>query len=98
MIRSLVRPGTAAILTLSLLFTVCVSPLMAAESAVLSGRVLNEMCTHALETRPEECCGLVSGSPDTPRSRFLHVHRCRADLFCNIRRRILVPVPKSPGS
>jgi len=41
MIRSLVRPGTAAMLTLSLLFTMGVSPLLAAEGAVLSGRVLN---------------------------------------------------------
>ena len=41
MTRSLVRSATAATLALSMLFTVCVSPALAAESAVLSGRVLN---------------------------------------------------------
>ncbi|MEE2672384.1 MAG: Mov34/MPN/PAD-1 family protein [Myxococcota bacterium] len=38
------------------------------------GRVLNELCTHALETRPEECCGLVAGIEG---DRFRHAYRCR---------------------
>jgi len=47
-------------------------------SAVLiPGRLLNEMCTHALETRPEECCGLVAG---TSERGFLTVHRCRNNM------------------
>ena len=40
----------------------------------LPGRLLNELCSHALETRPEECCGLVTGLPE---DRFRHVYRCR---------------------
>ncbi len=40
----------------------------------VEGRLLNELCTHALETRPEECCGLVTGVDG---SRFRHVYRCR---------------------
>jgi proteasome lid subunit RPN8/RPN11 len=40
----------------------------------VSGRLLNELCTHALETRPEECCGLVTGVAG---DRFRNVHRCR---------------------
>jgi len=44
---------------------------------VIDGRVLNEMCAHALETWPEECCGLVTGKgPGSHRS----VHRCRNDM------------------
>lgn len=38
------------------------------------GRLLNELCTHALETRPEECCGLVAGVDG---DRFRSVYRCR---------------------
>ncbi len=41
---------------------------------LIPGRVLNELCTHALETRPEECCGLILG---TETERFRVVHRCR---------------------
>ena len=44
------------------------------EPVTISRRVLNELCSHALETRPEECCGLVSGVADEP---FQSVHRCR---------------------
>jgi proteasome lid subunit RPN8/RPN11 len=40
----------------------------------MPGRLLNELCAHALETRPEECCGLVTGVPE---DRFRRVHRCR---------------------
>ncbi len=45
-----------------------------ARAVALPGRLLNELCTHALETRPEECCGLVTGVDG---SRFRHVYRCR---------------------
>lgn len=41
---------------------------------LIPGRLLNEMCTHALETRPEECCGLVVGKEG---EGFQAVHRCR---------------------
>lgn len=40
----------------------------------IPGRVLNEMCGHALETLPEECCGLVTGCDG---NRFRSVYRCR---------------------
>ena len=42
---------------------------------------MNELCNHALETasgpHPEECCGLVSGTPD---DRYARVHRCRNEM------------------
>jgi proteasome lid subunit RPN8/RPN11 len=41
---------------------------------LIPGRLLNEMCAHALETRPEECCGLVAG---TRSAGYDAVHRCR---------------------
>jgi proteasome lid subunit RPN8/RPN11 len=41
------------------------------------GRVLNELCAHALETLPEECCGLVLGRGD---ARFARVARCRNEM------------------
>jgi len=34
--------------------------------------VLSELCNHAVDTAPEECCGLVTGTPTDP---FRHVHR-----------------------
>lgn len=39
--------------------------------------LFNEMCAHALEVDPEECCGLVSGHDA---QRFRRVHRCRNDM------------------
>ncbi len=40
-------------------------------------RVLNEMRSHALETLPEECCGLLLG----PKADcFEQAHRCRNDM------------------
>ncbi len=45
--------------------------------APISGRILNELCSHALETRPEECCGLILG---TEVERFRAVHRCRNNM------------------
>jgi proteasome lid subunit RPN8/RPN11 len=44
---------------------------------VISGRVLNELCAFAVETQPEECCGLVTGDEST---RFRTVHRCGNDM------------------
>ena len=44
---------------------------------LISGRVLNELCAFAVETQPEECCGLVSGDE---RMRFRRVHRCGNDM------------------
>lgn len=46
----------------------------AAAPVPIPGRLLNELFTHALETRPEECCGLVTGNPG---DAFRHVYRCR---------------------
>jgi len=43
----------------------------------VSGRMLNELCAHALEALPEECCGLISGDA---RVRYHHVHRCRNEM------------------
>jgi len=43
----------------------------------VAGRVMNELCSHALESQPEECCGLVSG---TPNEHYALVHRCRNDM------------------
>lgn len=45
-----------------------------ASPVLVPGRLLNELCTHALETRPEECCGLVTGLDG---DRFRSVYRCR---------------------
>jgi len=36
------------------------------------GRVFNEMCSHALDVVPEECCGLITGCSNTP---FMGVSR-----------------------
>lgn len=36
------------------------------------GRVFNEMCSHALDAVPEECCGLITGRSDSP---FLGLNR-----------------------
>lgn len=44
---------------------------------VVPGRILNELCSHAVETQPEECCGLVTG---TETERFLSVYRCRNEM------------------
>jgi proteasome lid subunit RPN8/RPN11 len=44
---------------------------------VLPGRILNELCTHALETLPEECCGLILGQRS---ARFAQLVRCRNEM------------------
>ncbi|MGH0035266.1 MAG: Mov34/MPN/PAD-1 family protein [Myxococcota bacterium] len=48
-----------------------------AEPLAIPGRVLNELCAHALEAQPEECCGLLTG---TGEDRFRTVYRCRNDM------------------
>ena len=47
------------------------------EPVCVPGRVLNELCSHALETQPEECCGLITGSGQTP---YASVYRCRNEM------------------
>ncbi|MEE8582237.1 MAG: Mov34/MPN/PAD-1 family protein [Myxococcota bacterium] len=47
------------------------------QPVVVPGRVLNELCAHALESRPEECCGLLAGDAE---QRFAAVHRCRNEM------------------
>lgn len=44
---------------------------------VLSARVLNDMCEHARETHPEECCGLLVGATA---GSFEAAHRCRNEM------------------
>jgi proteasome lid subunit RPN8/RPN11 len=39
--------------------------------------ILHEMMKHALETGPEECCGLIVGDRRKP---FRHVHRCHNEM------------------
>ena len=48
----------------------------------LAGSVLTQICSHAVETFPEECCGLVTGGD---RERFREVHRCRNEMTLNHR-------------
>jgi proteasome lid subunit RPN8/RPN11 len=43
----------------------------------LPGRILNELCAHALETLPEECCGLILGSAE---ARYGQLVRCRNEM------------------
>ncbi len=40
--------------------------------AAISGRVLHELCSHALDVVPEECCGLIMGVVE---ERFRRVQR-----------------------
>lgn len=37
----------------------------------------NELCAHAVETLPEECCGLIGGDEEV---QFHSVYRCRNDM------------------
>jgi proteasome lid subunit RPN8/RPN11 len=43
----------------------------------LPRRILNELCAHALETLPEECCGLVLGRES---ARYGRAVRCRNEM------------------
>jgi proteasome lid subunit RPN8/RPN11 len=45
--------------------------------AAIDGRLLNELCAHARETWPEECCGLVTG---TRAGHYEDAHRCRNEM------------------
>jgi proteasome lid subunit RPN8/RPN11 len=47
------------------------------QRALVPGRIVNEMCAHALEAQPEECCGLVIGGAG---ERYQRVVRCRNDM------------------
>ena len=40
-------------------------------------RILNDLYAHAIETLPEECCGLIIGSEDGPYERLV---RCRNEM------------------
>ena len=44
---------------------------------VIPGRLLNEIFTHALESYPEECCGLLTGRRA---GGFDAIHRCRNEM------------------
>jgi proteasome lid subunit RPN8/RPN11 len=44
---------------------------------VIPGRILNELFAHALETLPEECCGLLVGDEREP---FRRLVRCRNEM------------------
>lgn len=43
----------------------------------ISGRVMNELCQHARETQPEECCGVITGNDEEP---YRNVFRCRNEM------------------
>ena len=43
----------------------------------VSGRILNELYAHALDTQPEECCGLIVGDAN---DRYQRVVRCRNEM------------------
>ena len=47
------------------------------QPAEMSGRLLNELYTHALESQPEECCGLILGVRD---DRYQRLVRCRNEM------------------
>ena len=57
---------------------------------VIPGRLLNEIYTHALESFPEECCGLLSGKRP---GRFDAIHRCRNEMT-RLHRRDPVAYPR----
>ncbi|MCH2171228.1 Mov34/MPN/PAD-1 family protein [Myxococcota bacterium] len=47
------------------------------DPVVIPGRILNEVCAHALESLPEECCGLIVGNED---QRYRESERCRNEM------------------
>ena len=47
------------------------------EPAVMPRRILNELYNHALETQPEECCGLFIGDDV---ERYQRLVRCRNEM------------------
>ena len=46
-------------------------------SVELPRRILNELYAHALETLPEECCGLIVGDDQ---DRYQNLVRCRNEM------------------
>ncbi len=47
------------------------------EAVEMPAHILNEVFAHARETLPEECCGLIVGSTQTPHSEVV---RCRNEM------------------
>lgn len=47
------------------------------EAVEMPAHILNAVYSHALETLPEECCGLILGSRDEPHREVV---RCRNDM------------------
>lgn len=43
------------------------------ESVKISSEVLHEVCRHALDVAPEECCGLVLGNLERPFARSVRI-------------------------
>jgi len=43
------------------------------ESRSISSDVLHEICQHAMDVAPEECCGLILGSTETEWTRVVRV-------------------------
>jgi proteasome lid subunit RPN8/RPN11 len=43
------------------------------ESRAISSDVLHEICQHAMDVAPEECCGLVFGATKTELARVVRV-------------------------
>jgi proteasome lid subunit RPN8/RPN11 len=43
------------------------------ESRFISSSILHEICLHALDAAPEECCGLVMGTGQQPLARVIRV-------------------------
>jgi len=48
-----------------------------APPVAIPGRILDELCQHAWDTLPEECCGLVLGDEE---DRYQRVVRCHNDM------------------
>jgi len=46
-------------------------------SVKIPRRILNDLYAHAIQTLPEECCGLIVG---TDEDRFEHLVRCRNEM------------------
>jgi proteasome lid subunit RPN8/RPN11 len=60
-----------------------IDPDMTRPPVRIPGRVLNELCAHALQTQPEECCGLIMGDAT---ERFRCIVRCRNDMSLHHRK------------
>lgn len=43
------------------------------DARLVSSDVLSEVCTHALDVAPEECCGLILGTEQEPLSRVVRI-------------------------